>query len=202
MLLPEGCFEGIEEGCGDLDTSEYSCFNTEVSMKLALQAAEDLGVAFVSFLQDVVPGGIVDGVTLSQRQYDCSVFLSISDDSNQSGVTSESQTRISEDNYIDIPDGIDIVIEYGIVMLYIALSYAAATQAFSRYWVQGNRTFFKTRINLSLVCLFSVWVTGNLLYLVLYNSILSESNFFYVKMLLTSTYSITYSSFTMIVHVR
>lgn len=52
-LLPEGCFQGIEDGCRDADTSEYSCSYTDVSEELAYQAAEDLGFGVVSFLQDL-----------------------------------------------------------------------------------------------------------------------------------------------------
>lgn len=114
---------------------------------------------------NVIPGGIVNGFTLNEYQYDCSYFLSVSQDDSQENITSQNQT-VTQNKYVVIPDIIGLVVEYAIVFLYIALSYAIAFQALLQYRSQKNHTLFKTRINLSLVCLFSVRATGNLLYLI------------------------------------
>lgn len=151
---------------------------------------------------DVIPGGIVGGFTLSDGQYDCSLFLSEAQDPSQANTTTSNQTISRTGELTDLPDNIGLAIEYFIVCVYIAISYAAAILAFLQYLSQKHSSLFKTVLNISMIAFFSVWASGNLLYTVLFSAALTESNFFYIKMGLTLTYFLTFYSFTVIVHYR
>lgn len=146
----------------------------------------------------VLPGGIVNGFTLSENQYDCSFF--VSDTQNRTANLTIQETKIIK--YTDMPDDVGIILEYTIVSLYVVFAYFASFQHFLKFKAQKSRTSFKTRMNFSIAVLFFVWATGNLVYTFLFSTVLSDSNFFYIKTVLTITYFTAFYAFTMIVHYR
>jgi hypothetical protein len=149
-----------------------------------------------------IVGGIIAGYTISGSQYDCKQFSTTAEENSTDIASNSTSTALVKNVYYDLPDEIGLPLEYTIVLIYIVLSYLAAFKAYKLHMQQRTRTDFKTNVNLSFVILFLVWATGNLLYLVLYSVFLTASNFFYIKMVLTLTYFLTYLGFALIVHYR
>jgi hypothetical protein len=149
-----------------------------------------------------IVGGIVSGYTISETQYDCTSFVTIYVIGNSTVPANLTTSSSAMNEYYDLPDNVGLPIEYTIVCIYIVLSYMAAFKAYKLHMLQRTRTDFKTNINLSFVVLFLIWASGNLLYLVLYSAALTDTNFFYIKSVLTLTYFATYSGFILIVHYR
>jgi hypothetical protein len=149
-----------------------------------------------------IVGGIVAGYTISESQYDCGQFLTTAEENSTDFAANSTSTAPVMNAYYDLPDEIGLPLEYTIVLIYIVLSYLAAFKAYKLHMQQRTRTDFKTNVNLSFFILFLVWATGNLLYLLLYSVFLTASNFFYIKMVLTLTYFLTYLGFALIVHYR
>jgi hypothetical protein len=147
-----------------------------------------------------IVGGIVAGYTLSESQYDCTLFEESS--ANTAGNETSKAYLTNEKEFYDLPDDTGLAIEYTIVCIYIALSYLAALKAYQLHMKQRTRTDFKTNVNLSFVIFFLVWASGNLLYTILVSMALTDTNFFYIKSVLTVTYFSTYLGFTLIVHYR
>jgi hypothetical protein len=167
------------------------------SVQLACQFVNGEALEFSSIV-----GGIVSVYTISKSRYDCSSFVTFYEVgiSTVPGNLSTSSTAMND--YYDLPDDVGLPIEYAIVCIYIVLSYLAAFKAYRLHMKQLTRTDFKTNINLSFVILFLVWASGSLLYLLLFSAALTDTNFFYIKTVLTLTYFATYSGFTLIVHYR
>jgi hypothetical protein len=143
-----------------------------------------------------IVGGIVSGYTIAKSQYDCTRYITITEEVIAGNYTIADLT--SEKEFYDLSDEVGLVIEYLIVCIYIVLSYLAAFKAYTLYMKQRTRTSFKTNVNLSFVILFLVWASGNLLYMVLYSVALTDTNFFYIKSVLTLTYFATYFGFYLI----
>jgi hypothetical protein len=120
----------------------------------------------------------------------------------QLGIAQAEQNLTKDKDIYDLPDDTGLAIEYLIVCLYIVLSYLAAYKAYILHMQQRTRTDFKTNVNLSFVIFFLVWASGNLLYTILISAALTDTNFFYIKSVLTLTYFLTYLGFTLIVHYR
>jgi hypothetical protein len=148
-----------------------------------------------------IVGGIVEGYTISESQYDCTRFVAVPYNELAGNYTS-SERLTQEKEFYDLPDKVGLALEYTIVCIYIVLSYFAAFKAYQLHMQQSTRTDFKTRINLSFVILFLVWASGNLFYLIVFSAALTDTNFFYIKSVLTLTYFSTYLGFTLIVHYR
>jgi uncharacterized membrane protein len=148
-----------------------------------------------------IVGGIVAGYTIAESQYDCKRYVTISVHALTGNKTS-SENLTTEMEFYDLPDKIGLPLEYTIVCIYIVLSYLAAFKAYQLHMKQRTRTDFKTNVNLSFVILFLVWASGNLLYTILIGAALTDTNFFYIKSVLTLTYFASYLGFTLIVHYR
>jgi hypothetical protein len=149
-----------------------------------------------------IVGGIVSGYKISESQYDCTRFVTVYEVGNSTVPGHLTTTTTAMNEYYDLPDNVGLPIEYAIVCIYITLSYLAAFKAYKLHMLQRTRTDFKTNINRSFVVLFLVWASGNLLYLLLFSVALTDTNFFYIKTVLTLTYFATYSGFILIVHYR
>ncbi|KAL3898141.1 MAG: hypothetical protein SGCHY_002939 [Lobulomycetales sp.] len=149
-----------------------------------------------------IVGGIVAGRQVTESQYDCRRFLveTVTVDSN-SAVSPNSTTGIS-DLPPEINSGALLIAEYAIVAAYILISYAAAFVALKRRRLQRRMSDFKLFLNTSFSALFLVWGTGNLAYMVLFSLLVDESNFFYIKSVLTLTYFFTFYGFSLIIHYR
>jgi hypothetical protein len=148
-----------------------------------------------------IVGGIVAGYTIAESQYDCTRYVTISGDA-LAGNSTVSGDLTTKKGFNDLPDDAGMAIEYLIVCLYILLSYIAAFKAYQLHMEQRTRTGFKTNVNFSFVILFLVWASGNLFYLIVFSTALTDTNFFYIKSILTLTYFATYLGFTLIVHYR
>jgi hypothetical protein len=152
-----------------------------------------------------IVGGIVAGHTIAKSQYDCKKFITVPDSlitGNSSSPGNSKSSPTTKNEYYDLLDAVGLPLEYTIVCIYIVLAYLAAFKAYRLHMQQRTRTDFKTNINISFVILFLVWASGNLLYLILFSTALTETNFFYIKSVLTLTYFATYSGFTLLVQYR
>jgi hypothetical protein len=149
-----------------------------------------------------IVGGIVSGYTISESQYDCTNFVTVYVIGNSTTPANLTTSSTPKNDYYDLPDYLGLSIEYTIVCIYIVVSYLAAFKAFRLHMQQRTRTDFKTNVNLSFVILFLVWASGNLLYTILISTALTDTNFFYIKSVITLTYFTTYLGFTLIVHYR
>jgi hypothetical protein len=149
-----------------------------------------------------IVGGIVSGYTISESQYDCTRFVTVYEVGNSTAPANLSSGSSAKNDYYDLSDEVGLPIEYVIVCIYIVLSYLAAFKAYRLHIQQRTRTGFKTNINRSFVVFFMIWASGNLLYLLLFSVALTDTNFFYIKTVLTLTYFATYSGFILIVHYR
>jgi hypothetical protein len=149
-----------------------------------------------------IVGGIVSGYTISHSQYDCKRFVTDEDVGNSTSTANLTAKASTKNKYYDLPDDVGLSIEYITVCIYIVISYFAAYKAYRLHMQQRTRTDFKTNINQSFVILFLFWASGNLLYLLIYSIFVTDSNFFYIKTVLTLTYFGTYSGFTLLVHYR
>jgi hypothetical protein len=167
------------------------------SVQFACYYANGAALEFSSIV-----GGIVSGYTISQRNYDCEKFNTLEDVGNSTSTANLTAKTSTQNEYYDLPDSVGLTIEYLIVCIYIVLSYLAAFKAYRLHQKQRTRTDFKTNINLLFIILFLVWATGNLVYMILLSAALTDSNFFYIKSVLTLTYFATYLGFTLIVHYR
>jgi hypothetical protein len=142
-----------------------------------------------------------DYTPIAESQYDCTRYVTITGDLPTGNYTSKANLTNEKEIY-DLTDKLGLPLEYTIVCIYIALSYLAAVKAYQLHMKQRTRTDFKTNVNLSFVILFLVWASGNLLYTILFSAALTDTNFFYIKSVLTLTYFLTYLGFTLIVHYR
>jgi hypothetical protein len=149
-----------------------------------------------------IVGGIVAGYTISESQYDCTRFVSVPLVSTPAGNYTSSASLTTENEFYDLSDAVGLSLEYAIVCIYIVFSYIAAFKAYQLHQKQRTRTDFKTNVNRSFVILFLVWGSGNLLYLILLSVALTDTNFFYIKSVLTLTYFASYFGFYLIVHYR
>jgi hypothetical protein len=149
-----------------------------------------------------IVGGIVDGYTISESQYDCTRFVSVPLVNTPAGNYTSSANLTTENIFYDLSDAVGLPLEYAIVCIYIIFSYIAAFKAYQLHQKQLTRTDFKTNVNRSFVILFLVWGSGNLLYLILLSVALTDTNFFYIKSVLTLTYFTSYFGFYLIVHYR
>jgi hypothetical protein len=149
-----------------------------------------------------VPGGIVGGYSVSKDVYDCSYYLKNEVQSkNEGDVTSELFTLV-ESEFPDLPDDVGLALEYLIVCIYILVALYGAYRSYSVHQQQRTRSDYKTNVNIGFIVLFSSWAFGNLLYMVLYSLALTESNFFYIKQVLTLTYFVVYFGFVLIIQYR
>jgi hypothetical protein len=150
-----------------------------------------------------VPGGIVGGYTITEDVYDCSYYVTALDQSHEYGNSASLPFEVAEENkYPDLPNDVGLALEYLIVCIYVLVSAFGAYRSYGVYQLQRTRSDYKVNINIGFVALFSIWAFGNLLYMVLYSFALTETNFFYIKSVLTLTYFVTYFGFTLIIHYR
>jgi hypothetical protein len=97
-----------------------------------------------------IVGGLVEGYTIAESQYDCTRYITISGDVLAENYTSSANVA-KEKEFYDLPDNLGLPLEYTIVCIYIVLSYLAAFKAYQLHMKQRTRTDFKTNVNLSFV---------------------------------------------------
>jgi hypothetical protein len=148
-----------------------------------------------------IVGGIVAGYTISESQYDCKQYVTVSVHALTGNYTSLPNVTEEKKPY-DLSDAVGLPLEYAIVCIYIVVSYIAAFKAYQLHQKQRTRTDFKTNVNRSFVILFLVWGSGNLLFMILLSVALTDTSFFYIKSVLTLTYFASYFGFYLIVHYR
>ncbi|KAL3895213.1 MAG: hypothetical protein SGCHY_004834, partial [Lobulomycetales sp.] len=146
-----------------------------------------------------VVGGIVAGRQISESQYNCEPFYVVLEAPNLN-YTLDTNVTIEADTSTE--PSILLIAEYVIVAAYILISYAAAIVAFRRRQLQKSMSDFKVFLNTSFTALFLVWASGNLAYMILFSALVEQSNFFYIKLILTLTYFFTYYGFALIIHYR
>jgi hypothetical protein len=155
-----------------------------------------------------VPGGIVGGYSVSKDIYDCSQYVTGPFDSlldeDVASYSTSSTILVLHDKYIypDLSDDVGLALEYLIVCIYILVSVYGAYRSYKVHQLQRTRSEYKTNVNIGFIALFSIWASGNLLFMVLYSFFLTESNFFYIKSVLTLTYFATYFGFTLLILYR
>lgn len=147
-----------------------------------------------------IVGGIVIGREVSESQYSCAQFA-VERITVTLNSTAENNGTTVEYDYAPEFNG-QLTAEYVIVLAYILISYVAAGFALRRRYLQKTMSDFKVFLNSSFAALFLVWGTGNLVYTVCFSLLLDESNFFFIKLVLTVTYFMTYYGFALIVHYR
>ena len=139
---------------------------------------------------------------MAESQYDCSHFDATNDETNDDKDKSNALKPEDQPEIEDVSKYVGLIIEYGIVCLYILISGFAAHKARALHRIQLSRSLFRTKLNVSFVIFFVAWGSGNLAYLVLYTLFASSSSLFYIKCILTLTFFMCYFGFTLIVHYR
>jgi hypothetical protein len=149
-----------------------------------------------------VPGGIVGGYSINKDVYDCSYYVTVQVQSYEQGNSTSSSFDVVKDAYPDLSDDVGLALEYLIVCIYILVSVYGAYRSFKVHQLQRTRSEYKTNVNIGFIVLFSIWASGNLLYMLLYSLFVTPSNFFYIKSILTLTYFATYFGFTLLILYR
>jgi hypothetical protein len=149
-----------------------------------------------------VPGGIVGGYSVSEDVYDCSYYVTVQVQSYDQDNSTSSSFVVAKNAYPDLSDEVGLALEYLIVCVYILISLYGAYRSYKVHQLQRTRSDFKTNVNIGFIALFSIWASGNLLYMLLYSVAATKTSFFYIKQVLTLTYFITYFGFTLIIHYR
>jgi hypothetical protein len=149
-----------------------------------------------------VPGGIIGGYTVSEDIYDCSYYVSVLVVSYEEGNTTAPSFILMESTYPDFPENVGLALEYSIVCIYILVAVYGAYRSYRVHQSQRTRSDYKTNVNIGFIALFTAWAIGNLLYMLLYSLALTESNFFYIKQVLTLSYFVVYFGFVLIIQYR
>jgi hypothetical protein len=149
-----------------------------------------------------VPGGIVGGYFVSKDIYDCSYYVTVQVQSYDQGNSTSSSFVVVKNAYPDLSDEVGLALEYLIVCIYILVSVYGAYRSYKVHQLQRTISEYKTNVNIGFITLFSIWASGNLLYMLLYSLFLTEANFFYIKSILTLTYFATYFGFTLLILYR
>jgi hypothetical protein len=138
-----------------------------------------------------VPLGKVGGKDIELDQYSCDFFLlARSENSTVANTTEE---------YQDDDDDFGLL-KTLLMSVYISIAAFYAYRSYKLHVSQEIKSL-KSNINLAFFALFTIWASGNLIYLVAYFFKTQESSY-YVKQILTLTYFATYLIFTMATHYR
>jgi hypothetical protein len=143
----------------------------------------------------------IGGFAITEDQYKCSKFKKETVLNETSMGMNATELKIDVKVYPDLQDGVGLIIEVSLAAIYIAFAVFYAYRAYKQQVAQRTRSGFKTTINIAFFALFTVWASGNLIYLAAYFFQTRESNY-YIKQILTLTFFITYLLFVLVIHYR